>query len=105
MSGKYNNDKPEYRGLCRYCINSPECKFPRHPDRPVFYCEEYTDNDNKGTNKTNTGNFSSFRMKNSVNSNPGVPERIPGLCGICELRSTCTYPKPEGGVWHCEEYL
>jgi hypothetical protein len=27
-----------------------------------------------------------------------------GLCGLCEDRSTCTYPRPEGGVWHCEEY-
>ena len=27
-----------------------------------------------------------------------------GLCSLCENRTTCTYPKPEGGVWHCEEY-
>ena len=28
-----------------------------------------------------------------------------GLCQTCEYRETCTYPKPEGGVWHCEEYM
>ncbi len=27
-----------------------------------------------------------------------------GLCVNCEHRRTCTYPKPEGGVWHCEDY-
>ena len=28
-----------------------------------------------------------------------------GLCSNCENRSSCVYPKPEGGVWHCDEYL
>jgi len=27
-----------------------------------------------------------------------------GLCMNCEHRRTCTYPKPEGGIWHCEDY-
>jgi len=27
-----------------------------------------------------------------------------GLCSICENRPACAFPKPEGGVWHCEEY-
>ena len=27
-----------------------------------------------------------------------------GLCMDCEYRNDCTYPKPEGGVWHCGEY-
>jgi hypothetical protein len=22
----------------------------------------------------------------------------------CETRETCTYSKPEEGIWHCEEY-
>jgi hypothetical protein len=26
------------------------------------------------------------------------------LCSNCEDRHTCIYPKPAGGVWHCEEY-
>ncbi len=29
---------------------------------------------------------------------------IRGLCSICEGREACTFVKPEGGVWHCEEY-
>lgn len=31
-------------------------------------------------------------------------EWYPGLCSICEKLEGCTYPQPEGGVFHCEEY-
>jgi len=31
-------------------------------------------------------------------------ENLLGLCKNCEKRKTCTIPKPEGGVWRCEEY-
>lgn len=29
---------------------------------------------------------------------------VKGLCINCENRNTCKYIKPNGGVWHCEEY-
>jgi hypothetical protein len=32
------------------------------------------------------------------------PGKSRGLCSICEDREVCTFLKPEGGVWHCEEY-
>jgi hypothetical protein len=32
-------------------------------------------------------------------------EVFKGLCVNCANRHTCLFPKPEGGVWHCEEYL
>ena len=37
---------------------------------------------------------------------PQVREQpsLKGLCVNCENRDTCTLPKAEGGVWHCEEY-
>ena len=28
-----------------------------------------------------------------------------GLCVNCANRETCLFPKSEGGVWHCEEYV
>jgi hypothetical protein len=28
-----------------------------------------------------------------------------GLCGNCDLRRECTYPKPASGVWNCDEYV
>ena len=27
-----------------------------------------------------------------------------GLCRNCKKEKTCKLPKPEGGVWRCEEY-
>lgn len=29
---------------------------------------------------------------------------VKGLCVNCENRHTCEFVKPDGGVWHCEEY-
>lgn len=28
-----------------------------------------------------------------------------GLCVNCDHRYYCTYPKPPGGVWSCDEYV
>lgn len=33
-----------------------------------------------------------------------APADFPGLCRNCARLTDCTYPKPEGGVWHCDEY-
>ena len=45
----------------------------------------------------------------SGSTNPNRPRRSKGehkgLCVNCANRETCLYPKPEGGVWHCEEYM
>ncbi len=30
--------------------------------------------------------------------------REPGLCGWCDNRATCTFPRVSGGTWFCEEY-
>jgi hypothetical protein len=29
---------------------------------------------------------------------------LAGLCVNCSQRFSCTYERPEGGVWHCEDY-
>lgn len=28
-----------------------------------------------------------------------------GLCVDCDNRNTCIFPKHEGGIWRCGEYL
>lgn len=33
------------------------------------------------------------------------PGGLRGLCVSCDLRFGCTYPKPPGGVWNCDEYV
>ena len=29
---------------------------------------------------------------------------VKGLCVNCAHRNYCMFPRPESGVWHCEEY-
>jgi len=33
-----------------------------------------------------------------------VEEALLGLCVHCIHRQTCRRPRPEGGVWHCEDH-
>jgi hypothetical protein len=42
--------------------------------------------------------------KDSERNKKGDNERIKGLCMNCDNRFECLLPRPEGGVWHCEEY-
>ena len=36
---------------------------------------------------------------------PGdADNRFAGLCVNCDQRLVCRYDRPEGGVWHCEDY-
>lgn len=45
-----------------------------------------------------TGGKNSFQVRGKDS------EKYKGLCKNCKKRKTCTLPKPEGGVWRCEEY-
>ncbi len=44
----------------------------------------------------------------TAESKPGLEPEQPriyrGLCMNCDLRETCALPRPESGVWFCEEY-
>lgn len=87
-----------YRGLCSTCKNASECTYPRDPKRPVLQCEEF-EGVTKISEKSSRTNISLVKKRA-----PKTDEAVNGLCKLCEKRLTCTFPKPEGGVWHCEEY-
>jgi hypothetical protein len=88
-------------GLCRTCVRAPECTFPRDPKRPVRSCDEFEGADASRSERTPR------MVAASVFPLDGAPERggteLKGLCVQCARRHTCTYPKPAGGVWHCDE--
>jgi hypothetical protein len=86
--------------LCSSCINDRYCIYPRDPGRPIMACEE----------------FEGYVMPPPEADHPSTPvseremvgeeensREFKGLCVSCENRKTCIYPKPEGGVWRCEE--
>jgi len=88
----------EYRGLCSVCKKASTCTYRRDPWQPVWQCDEFE----CGSIQVST--FppidSSFKPDAAYESSG----KYKGLCVNCENRETCTYPKPEGGVWHCDEY-
>lgn len=94
----------EYLGLCSCCSCAPACTYPRDSGRPLLECDEF-DGISPPLNK-----MMKRMEKPSVNRFSGpIPDAqslsiLRGLCAYCDRLNTCTYPKPEGGVWHCEEY-
>ena len=95
--------KAKRSGICSSCRYGDECTYQKDPERPVIQCEEFATCE-AAPAKT---------VKRSIRPSMGASARhelggkdsgFKGLCVDCEERETCTYPKPEGGVWHCEEY-
>ena len=93
-----------YGGLCSTCNKESSCTFPRDHSRPVMQCEEF-----EGIIPAPAKNE---RKNNPISDNSRVHSHTEedhsgtymGLCSNCEKRETCTFPKPESGVWRCEEY-
>jgi len=91
----------EYRGLCSTCKNAPHCTFPRDPQKPVFQCERFESEEPSPMRAAARDESAASRSHATQGSGS---TRFLGLCSNCEKRETCRLPKPEGGVWDCEEY-
>jgi hypothetical protein len=82
-------------GLCGACERRTLCSLRVASAGPVLQCEEFA------------GAPSYVRC---VERRPGetvaVATRVGvlGLCANCARFDTCAFPKPEGGIWQCEEY-
>ncbi len=63
------------RGICASCKHENDCIYAAGDSQPPAECAQF---------ELAIGNA--------------------GLCATCEKRKTCVVPKPEGGVWRCEEY-
>jgi hypothetical protein len=84
-------------GLCSTCINRPDCVYRMSRGTDAQYCEMF-----------DCGNGASLAQTVTLVTRvePQVREQtsLKGLCVNCENRDSCTLPKAESGVWHCEEY-
>ena len=95
--------KPEViQGLCSTCNNSSSCYYHlRNGKRIVCFCELFDDYEP-------SAQIGDFSLLDEFIIKPNTPRtnkvKLSGLCMNCENRNTCTYQKPESGVWHCEEY-
>lgn len=91
-------------GLCLTCIHSSNCTLSSDTERPVWECEEFVDHVShtmKVETKKVTPKTDVEQMTGPENKDSG---KYLGLCCNCNHLATCTFPKPEGGIWHCEEY-
>lgn len=83
------------RDLCSTCKHTEACGGRSTPERPIFFCELF---EVLPLPPTLTPAAAPEPVDRPVAS------EYKGLCVNCEARTTCTASRPEGGVWHCEEY-
>jgi len=89
------------RSLCSNCKNDPDCTFKKNCRKPSFYCEELevaACPPVKTTKKAKSATSKPIEVEDEDS------DKFVGLCSNCDNRGTCTFPKPQGGVWHCQEY-
>jgi len=92
----------EYLGLCSSCKTASNCTYTKDLRRPVLQCEEFEGYEPRIVKTTVKKILLKPKFESSAEEKDSSKHR--GLCGICEDREVCTFLKPEGGVWHCEEY-
>jgi hypothetical protein len=96
-----------YPGLCSTCRHAGSCTYQSDPKRPVLSCEEFEIETGEPARVSGSDVLSACPTDTPALAGAGDEDdfaRYKGLCGNCEQRKSCTFPKPEGGVWHCEEY-
>jgi hypothetical protein len=94
-----------YGGLCLSCQKSGQCTFPRDVSRPVIFCEEH-----QGYmpvfEPVNEKRLMSMAVSLVAEK---APEKEPscrqGICENCVRSANCTYPRKDGGIWSCDDYM
>lgn len=86
-------------GVCAACKHDPQCIWEGFSGRVVLQCEQFE-----------LGFREQERIPipagpRDVSSDAQATNGYAGLCSNCDNREACIYPKPEGGVWRCEEYV
>jgi len=96
-TGGNSDASGRYRDLCSNCKHAEACGGRSGLKHPIFFCEEF----DVCVPVPASQLAQAVPMQRPERRN--TSERM-GLCMNCENAETCTFPKPEGGVWHCEEY-
>jgi hypothetical protein len=102
-----NSAPVDFIGLCSTCNNNdnnamPNCGLRMRRGFDAIFCElfdTYSEKD-PGSRKDRWDNSRPKTKKSGMTSS----NNLKGLCINCEHRESCLLPKPDGGVWHCEEY-
>jgi hypothetical protein len=89
-------------GLCSTCNNRPTCVLREKRGYDALFCEEF--DDFSQTNGDAASSPTEAASAPAPSAKSGTKPQLKGLCVNCEHRDDCVLPRPEGGVWHCEEY-
>jgi hypothetical protein len=84
--------------LCSNCANMDSCGSFSAAESAVLQCELYECCSSVKPELVGAGESST-----TTNEDP-MSVHFMGLCSNCDNRSDCKLPKPQAGVWHCEEY-
>ena len=95
----------EYKDLCITCNYAQTCFQRRLHRKPVWFCEQFDDYVPQKSKVTYTIDTTKTSTPSSLHVDEKKLNGLKGLCCNCENRETCTYPKPDGGIWNCENYL
>ena len=88
--------------LCSVCIHARGCVYLVYANQQqVLHCEEFACYPSRPGKSINPGHDA---PSDSGVNKPAMTSTIRGLCRLCSGQGNCDFPKPEGGVWHCEEY-
>lgn len=85
--------KPSAGGVCLACKFDPDCIYEARSSSVILQCEQFQ-----------MGFRKSAAQVRPMHEDPKDSKAYPGLCSNCDNRASCIYPKPEGGIWRCEEY-
>ncbi len=85
-------------GLCAACRHDPECALRPDEIGVVLQCEQFEMGFRRVAAAPNP-----VRAREELYAKARSNGFL-GLCVNCDHRDTCIYPKPDGGVWRCEEY-
>lgn len=100
-SGLGKENKYERYDLCTTCNYSEDCRHRKKNGVLVIYCEEF--DDYVPLQNEIPINYETKKTRELKTKRPKGKKYL-GLCQNCDTLETCTYKKPEGGVWHCEDY-
>lgn len=90
-----------FSGLCSTCNDAPTCVQALKAMQPILFCDMFDDHCPPAQSRQ-------ADVETAAISAPlreeAEPLAMKGLCQNCDHRHDCALPRPETGVWHCEEY-
>ena len=86
-------------GLCVTCNNAAHCVYRKRRGTDAIYCETFD-----GYAPPNGNGGKDVAAVIVMTPDTAESTEFKGLCVNCAHRDDCKLPRPEGGVWHCEEY-